>query len=92
MIVENIEPYGDIYKKAIIHYGVANQLEKLSQELLELGLALSHMKEGRHDHNVEEELADVEIMLNQIKPLFNENNEVDKWKELKLERLEKMVG
>lgn len=81
-----------VYEKAIIKFGVDNQLKKLSQELLELGLALSHMEEGRHDHNVHEELADVRIMLRQIIPLFNDTGQVDYWHNLKTERLDKRIG
>ena len=80
-----------IYQKALTKFGVDKQLEKLEQELIELLLALSHKKEGRHDHNVHEELADVEIMINQIKPLFNESGAVDNWKQVKLARLKNRV-
>jgi len=80
-----------IYQRAVIKFGVDNQLKKLSQELLELGLALSHMEEGRNDHNVHEELADVRFMLRQIIPLFNEDGQVDNWHDRKAERLEERL-
>lgn len=81
----------NVYQRAVIKFGVDKQLEKLEQELLELLLALSQRKEGRPDHNVHEEIADVEIMLRQIKPLFNENSEVDQWFNMKIERLNEII-
>jgi len=76
-----------IYQKVVIKFGVDKQVEKLEQELIELLLALSHMKEGREDHNVTEELADVRFVLRQIIPIFNEDGEVDRWHDIKEHRV-----
>lgn len=93
--MESIEPYGDkttVYKKAVIKFGVENQIKKLQQELTELLLALSYREEGRHDHNTTEEFADVEIVMEQLRPFFNKRESVDYWKGLKIDRLIKLVG
>ena len=76
----------EILKKAIEHYGKEHQLGVAQEELSELVTAISHYKRGR-EHNVAEEIADVEIMLSQLKIIFNCTDEVEEWKEKKVERL-----
>lgn len=80
-----------IYQKALTKFGVDTQLKKLSQELLELGLALSHKEEGRNDHNVQEEFADVEIMMEQLREILNESGVIDEWKRVKVLRLQGLL-
>lgn len=79
-----------IYQRAVIKWGVDSQVDMLIEELAELIVELQHCKRNR-SHNVAEEIADVEIMLSQIKPLFNEDKDVDNWKLMKAERLEKRL-
>lgn len=60
------------YHKIIEHYGINNQLKKLSEEVYELQESILEQ------HNIEhilEEYADVEVILEQIKQFFNLDDE-----------------
>ena len=78
------------YYKALSHYGIDAQKIKTIEELAELTTAILHDRDGRAG-NVAEEIADVEIMLEQMKVIYNKNGEVDNFKKLKLERLEARI-
>ena len=71
--------------KSLEKHGRFAQTLKAIEELAELQQALSKFLLGE-EHNVEEEIADVIIMLEYLKILFN-NDEVDSWKDAKIERL-----
>ena len=73
----------EILNKAIEHYGKEHQLGVAQEELSELVTAISHYKRGR-EHNVAEEIADVEIMLEQLKLIFENETPVSIEKEYKL--------
>ena len=81
------------------HYGTRPQLAQLQEECAELIVACSKvLRYGYSDQASEElteELADVEIMCQQIRYLFGCNKEVDSIKEnkirRKLERISKEV-
>lgn len=91
--------------KAINTYGVENQMIKTVEELSELSQALckslirlNYTKEKisleddlKSVDNIFEEMADVEIMLEQCKIMFQCDKEVNKWKHKKIERLEKRL-
>lgn len=81
-----------IYHRAIEYYGVNNQVAKSVEELTELNLALCHhFFQGRDClDSVEEEIADVEIMLAQLR-LMVRSEKVDWWKDLKLKRLSENI-
>lgn len=73
---------GNIYIKALIHFGIQNQRLKAIEEMSELTQALCK------DTNIAEEIADVQILLDQLKLAYPE------WKEFenkKLERLETII-
>ena len=70
-----------VCKKAIDTYGAAHQQLKAVEELSELIQAIMRALEG-DKHNVEEEIADVEIMLTQLKIMYN-MAKVDEWRKLK---------
>lgn len=79
-----------LYRKAIGNYGEAAQMIVAMEECSELIQAISKKLRGR-DTNVEEEVADVEIMLEQLKLMCNESL-VEDFKEKKLERLEQRLN
>ena len=78
-----------VYSRALALWGKASQMLQTMEECAELIQALSH-KMRRRDHNVEEEIADVEIMITQMR-LISDMNKIDMWKERKLERLHYMI-
>jgi len=91
--------------KALNTYGVENEMIKTVEELSELSQALckslirlNYTKEKtsleddlKFVDNIFEEMADVEIMLEQCKIMFQCGKEVNKWKQKKIERLERRL-
>lgn len=83
---------------AIDSYGRVNQVIKTVEELSELSQALCKILTSKFTddnseifENIFEEMADVEIMLEQCKIMFQCDKEVNKWKQKKIERLEKRL-
>lgn len=92
MYVERIE------REAVKTFGKISQIDKFIEEASELTKALlkERYKEGslkpEENIHIAEEMADVEIMLEQLKIIFNNADRVDGWKESKLERLERRIA
>ena len=86
-----VDEYEPILKKAISQNGEYGQLDICIEEMAELTQAISKLKRGL-THNVEEEVADVEIMLEQVRMMFLvDAKKIDEIKKQKLERLEKRL-
>ena len=86
----NKEERIELYRKAIGNYGEAAQQIVAMEECSELIQAISKKLRGR-ETNIEEEIADVEIMLEQLKLMCNEKL-VDDIKKSKLKRLEQRLN
>ncbi|MDF2881535.1 MAG: hypothetical protein K0R54_2092 [Clostridiaceae bacterium] len=87
--IEKIEK--EIYLKAINTFGENQQIIKAIEELGELSTALArHFTKNESSANINEEIADVEIMLSQLRLIFS-NAEIDHHKKEKLERLKGVV-
>ena len=87
-----------ICRKAIDTYGEISQMIKATEEMGELIRAISRviLQQGESDVQIEsnynEEIADVTIMLEQLKYTRHYKQElVDYWKEEKLKRLKGIV-
>lgn len=88
-------PYGadstakrNIYAKAVDIYGKPSQLVVAMEEMSELTKELSKNIRGASNVNaISEEIADVEIMIEQLKLIFQNRSEVDIIKAYKLRRL-----
>ena len=66
-----------LYLRAINQWGYEAQLDMALEEMLELSLELRRFMRngGEWDaEKIEEEIADVEIMIGQLKLIFNEKN------------------
>ena len=91
----DIEKKCEIYRAAVKKYGRVGQILKAIEELSELARALARdlplEAPVENEVNVCEEIADVEIMLNQLWLLYD-CDEITEWRESKLERLARMVG
>lgn len=94
----NSEEQRNICKKAVDSYGEISQMIKATEEMGELIRAISRviLQQGESDVQIEsnynEEIADVAIMLEQLKYTRHYKQElVDFWKEEKLKRLERNV-
>lgn len=100
----NFSPYQKItMKEAISKYGSSHQTLKAIEELGELERALikkmmnqiefTYRKDIQSNHyNLIEEIADVEIMIYQIKQIYNIFSEVDSVRHGKLHRLKTRLG
>lgn len=78
-----------IYYKMISKFGNENQIlvaiEELSELQKELLKGLRYTQEERL-HNITEEMADVEIMLDQLKLIFSNKEDVEEVKKMKIHR------
>ena len=87
----------DFLLRVIKHYGVKNQCVKAVEEMSELTKELCKHVNGNNiiGDKIREEMADVEIMLKQLRICFDVENgdgSVDDIIIEKLERLEKRIG
>lgn len=81
-----------IIDNAIRCFGIRSQAVVAIEELSELQKELCKWLRGNADFNhIAEEIADVEIMVTQIKRAFGLNEQVDKQRVYKLRRLEARI-
>ena len=87
----------DLYSLAIKKFGWQSQVEMIEEECLELALALQKLKRvggraisAKRYGDVIDEIADVEIMIEQAHQLFDPD-EIEARKQFKLKRLEKRL-
>lgn len=84
----------ELYKKAIEKWGVISQVEMAIEECSELIQAIQKVKRSNTietNTHVCEEIADVEIMIEQLREIF-ESDIIDQYKTEKLERLERRIS
>lgn len=79
-----------LYEKALVAWGKTFEMDMLVKECAELIQAIQKFKRYPVVENVVEELADVEIMYEQMRLIFNPV-EIDKVKEQKLKQLEEWM-
>lgn len=77
---------GEVYRWAIEQNGATHQEIVAIEECAELIQAITHKHRGR-DHNLAEEIADVEIMLEQLKIINGCSVAVRRIKQHKVRRL-----
>jgi NTP pyrophosphatase (non-canonical NTP hydrolase) len=84
----------ELYKRCLGKWGRGSQMTMLIEECSELITIVARLLRGRENviNNLVEEIADVEIMIEQIKYIYNINELVLVEKDRKLERLEKRIG
>lgn len=76
-----------IYRTAVACFGHNSRVDLMVEECAELIQAIQKFKRGL-PHNVSEEIADVEIMVQQLKLIFPGVSEI---KKAKLEKLEILI-
>jgi len=79
----------DIYDEALKLWGSDLQLGMLQEEAAEVIQAVSKVKRGSHPYILMEEIADLEIMIEQAKRVFKCQ---DKIAEIKIKKLKKLQG
>lgn len=78
----------DTYRAAVETHGKTSQLVMAMEEMSELTKELSKNMRGQKNVSaISEEMADVEIMLEQLKVIFSNRAEVDRYRAEKLARL-----
>ena len=84
-----------IYKKAIKLWGIDSQMMMAVEEASELIKAICKLRRtgvtAETVNNLAEEIADMEIMLEQLKIMFYLTEGVGKWKKYKINRLSQMI-
>lgn len=82
-----------LYQKTLKHWGKEAQLMMLFEEIGELQQAISKKSRGQGSIlHIAEEVADVEIMLEQIKVLYCIDAKVEECRKDKLQRLKLMLN
>lgn len=82
----------NIYRQAIETWGAEGQITMVFEEMAELQKELCKSLRGKENRiEIAEEMADVEIMLEQMKLLFSIENDVEEWKCCKIRRLAKRL-
>ena len=78
----------EIYEKALSAFGIHAQVGMVFEEMAELQKALCKWERGKPDmENIAEEIADVQIMLEQMTQFFCIREQVEMEKDRKLSRL-----
>lgn len=97
-MIECITEEIEILRKAINVYGADCQIDKAIEEMSELTKALLKFRYIEKDYEeqivgdaVAEEMADVEIMVEQLRMIFRNNAKVQHYRKEKLERLERRL-
>lgn len=92
-INENWElDYSTVYEKAIRTFGVRSQLIMAMEEMSELTKEVSKDIRNMGDkEHIAEEVADVEIMLEQLKMIYEIKEKVEDYKHFKVERLDRRI-
>ena len=80
-----------VFKDAVDLWGADSQIGMLFEEMGELISAINRDKRERVDKaSVEEEIADVAIMLEQMNHIYNQEL-IESWKQLKIGRLKARI-
>jgi len=83
----------NIFEETIALWGCEAQLKMAIEETLELSHAILKFMRNSNDitiEKIEEEVADVEIMMKQLRLIFN-SKKITKWKATKKRRLQKRI-
>ena len=83
----------EVCRKAVDKWGVDAQLDHMIEECAELIVAINHFRRNNKEcraSDVESEIADVELMVEQMKLIFNPEN-IWKHKQEKIQRLNKLL-
>lgn len=102
--VEQVISEKDILLRAIDELGIDARMDMMLEEMSELAKALLKVRRAERanlmyddallaqcDERVREEIADVQIMLDQMKLIYDHDGIVDHWREKKLDRLERIL-
>lgn len=81
-----------VYRKAIDKYGAIHQIIKAIEEMSELTKELCKYLDVKPDiDHIAEEIADVEITIEQLKMILDCEQTVESWRLKKVERLDERI-
>lgn len=86
LVLKDIKSSPSIYEEALSLWGKADQLRMAQEECAELIQAINKLFRKNDINNVCEEIADVEIMLSQLRIIFGDK----KINDIKFEKLKKL--
>jgi hypothetical protein len=86
-----IDLIDEVSKEALLHFGYGFQVPKAIEELGELIAALGKGYHGGHEAAVIDEIADVTIMVRQLRMIYGPDR-VDERIQFKLNRLNGLMG
>jgi NTP pyrophosphatase (non-canonical NTP hydrolase) len=82
----------EIFERALETFGFDRQVNKLLEEMAELQVEIQHYRDGRPRlEEIAEEMADVQIMLDQMTLLFQNAGLQQQYRQRKVERLRKRL-
>ena len=83
-----------IFRAALRRFGLQRQMQKLNEEFHELGVLLAHDAEGRsvRRRDIAEEIADCQIMLDEMVCWYQVADEVKRQRDYKVRRLAERIG
>ena len=82
-----------IFEQAIRTYGKESQMQMVHEEVAELQKEICKLWRGRDNvQAIAEEVADVEIMLDQLKLILDIEEDVQRFREKKITRLKERLG
>lgn len=88
------ELHADTLRAAIAQFGEESQTNMLLEEMAELAVAVAHLRRGKATVNeVIGEIADVEVMLAQLKLIIPDGTDRVTWaRDVKLKRLKRRIA
>jgi len=91
---EILKKYNDMFKKAVVVFGVKTQLVVVIEEMAELTKEISKWFRGEDNRDrLLDEYVDVLVMLEQLKNIFQfTDEEIDKHLEYKLSRIQERLN
>ena len=82
-----------VFRDALTTFGMRSQIELLFEEMAELQKEFCKFLRGKSNYDqISEEMADVEIMLDQMRRALGNEDDVQKWREKKVERLKDLIA
>lgn len=82
-----------VFETAIMEYGAYAQSMMLLEEMSELQKEICKSWRGKDNREqIAEEIADVEIMLAQVKMIYDVAEDAEKWRNAKVKRLWERLG
>ena len=82
-----------VFRDALLAFGMRSRIELLFEEMSELQKEFCKFLRGKSNFDqISEEMADVEIMLDQLRLFLGNDEEIQDWRKRKVERLKGLIA